>query len=72
MIERRKAKRVTRRLSDSDKAKYARLREAVEKEFPPGKAKRRRAIPISRPISASISTCGPWWVNYARPAKRRA
>jgi DNA-binding phage protein len=40
MIERRKAKRVTRRLSDSDKAKYARLREAVEKEFPPGKAKR--------------------------------
>jgi len=40
MIERRKAKRVTRRLSDTDKAKYARLREAVEKEFPPGKAKR--------------------------------
>ena len=40
MIERRKAKRVTRRLSDADKAKYARLREAVEKEFPPGKAKR--------------------------------
>jgi DNA-binding phage protein len=40
MIERRKAKRVTRRLSDADKAKYARLREAVEQEFPPGKAKR--------------------------------
>jgi hypothetical protein len=40
MIERRKVKRVTRRLSGTDKAKYARLREAVEQEFPPGKAKR--------------------------------
>ena len=40
MIERPKANRVMRRLSDADKAKYARLREVVEKEFPPGKAKR--------------------------------
>ena len=29
-----------KRLSDADKSKYARLRNAVEQEFPPGKAKR--------------------------------
>jgi ribosome-binding protein aMBF1 (putative translation factor) len=40
MIERRKVKRVTKRLSDAEKAKYARMREAAEREFPPGKAKR--------------------------------
>ncbi len=40
MIERRKVKRVTKHLSDAEKAKYAKMREAVEQEFPPGKAKR--------------------------------
>jgi ribosome-binding protein aMBF1 (putative translation factor) len=40
MIERRKVKRVTKHLSAADKAKYAEMREAVEQEFPPGKAKR--------------------------------
>lgn len=40
MTERRKVKRVMRRMPDAGKAKYARLRAAVEKEFPPGKAKR--------------------------------
>ena len=40
MIERRKVKRVKKRLSEADKAKYAKMREAVEREFPHGKAKR--------------------------------
>jgi DNA-binding XRE family transcriptional regulator len=40
MTERRKAKRVMRRISEADKARYARLRDDVEKEFPPGKAVR--------------------------------
>jgi ribosome-binding protein aMBF1 (putative translation factor) len=39
MIERRKVKRVTKRLSEAEKAKYSQMREAVEQEFPPGKAK---------------------------------
>jgi DNA-binding XRE family transcriptional regulator len=40
MIQRRKAKRVMKRLSDAEKAKYAQMRDAVERELPPGKAKR--------------------------------
>jgi DNA-binding XRE family transcriptional regulator len=40
MVERRKAKRVIKRLSDADKVKYARMGDAVEQEFPPGNAKR--------------------------------
>jgi DNA-binding XRE family transcriptional regulator len=40
MVERRKVKRVLKRLSDADKAKYAQMSDAVEHEFPPGKAKR--------------------------------
>jgi DNA-binding XRE family transcriptional regulator len=40
MIERRKAKRVTKHLSEAAKARYSQMRDAVEKEFPPGKATR--------------------------------
>jgi DNA-binding phage protein len=40
MIKRRKAKRVMKRLSHAAKAKYAKLRDEIEREFPPGKAKR--------------------------------
>jgi DNA-binding XRE family transcriptional regulator len=40
MIKPRKAKRVTKRLSDAAKAKYTKLRDAIEREFPPGKATR--------------------------------
>jgi DNA-binding XRE family transcriptional regulator len=39
MSEPRKTKRVSRHLSVADKAKYAKLRDEVEKEFPPNKAK---------------------------------
>lgn len=40
MTERRRAKRVMRRMSDTDKQAHAQLRAQIEKEFPPGKAKR--------------------------------
>jgi DNA-binding XRE family transcriptional regulator len=40
MIKRRKAKRVVKRLSHAAKAKHAKLRTEIEREFPPGKAKR--------------------------------
>jgi DNA-binding XRE family transcriptional regulator len=40
MIKRRKAKRVVKRLSHAAKVKYAKLRDEIEHEFPPGKAKR--------------------------------
>jgi ribosome-binding protein aMBF1 (putative translation factor) len=39
MTERRKAKRVTKHLSVADKAKYAKQRDEIEREFPPRKAK---------------------------------
>jgi ribosome-binding protein aMBF1 (putative translation factor) len=40
MIQPRRAKRVMKRLSDAEKAKYAQMRTAVERELPPGKARR--------------------------------